>query len=907
MKDSIVYYPFSIEKLGMAYKDKDDTYRKMMLDRFCMLANDFYLDYQRMMENYKLKNGQLKKEDYRYLCGTIGDNAKTDIFIDKFNITSNVIESLKGEELGRPFPFTVIANSERINNRNERQKREAINNLVEKILGLEIEKANKTMEIELSKISPEEKEKLGAQLELDFQKRFNNLPDIKSVFRKYESVQSIEEITMNKVMKVLYNKHGIKRIKSNCFGDLLITASEFVEIYSDHEFDLAKIKRLNPVRVFYQKSPDVEFIHQADYAGYKERISIDQAIELYGEYMDINDYHELMMHGANWGITGTDQKFWSDGKNPDPWRDQRFGDHGHGYGGSGSFMDEWVDVSDEMFGSPYYGHIPNPSSGDYIGLHTTLQRRNMNRYIDKYVVYWKSKRKLGKLKFVNDYDELDFTFVDEDFNVPKEAKRVVTKRDNLTKDVVEYEWLDARNNKMSIEWIYINEVWKGIRLGRKHIIVEPLVSTYKSLLNPFEVKLPIYGLVINNANAMALSVMDAMKPWQKLYFAMMAKFQKGLTLDRGVWTYLNTAFMDKEIGVLDTMALAEDQGIVFYNPLLSAKDAQNPLMNSLKIADKIDMSNYQSIRQYIDLLDFIKNNIIEAAGMSQQRVAQSVANSTATDNYRETQSSMNITEPMFYAHDVFWEHIMQGYMEMVLNQLSSNSGVLREVLNDEERVVIDLQYVSLEDNYSLRVGNAGKQARILEKMQDLAQALIQNDKVNLAQLIKLQKTDNLSEFQHLMQEIEDQNQKRMEEMQKQQQQHEQEMMQMELKAREDEQVNQLEKEYLKGKMHYDLEQMKAVYNNQSFDAQKDYNHDGIADYMQLEQMQQKINNESRKIDLETAKAEMEKAHKQRELESKDKDLEIKREKQMLDLQDSELERINKQKIEKFKSAMKSKK
>ena len=902
-------YPFGIEKVGMTYAEKDDVWRKQMMDNFCLISNDFFPDYSRMLENYKLKNGQLKKEDYRFLCGTLGNNDKTDIFIDRYNFTNNIIESMKGEELGRPFPFTVVANSERINNRTERLKRDAINNIVESIFKIEIEKTSKIIDLEMSKIPKEEMESQQARIEKEFTKRFNNLPKIKDVFMKYETMQSLEEITMNKVMKILYNKHTIKRIKNNCFEDLLLTASEFVEVYCDHENELPKLRRLNPLKVFYQKSPDVEWIHESDFAGYRERISIDQAIEYYGEYMDEEDYNELIRQGANWGVTGYDQKFFADGKNPDPWRSQRFGEHGHGYGGSShNFYDDWLNVGIEENGGDRVGFIPNPNAAsDYIGLHTTLQRRNMNRYIDKYVVYWKSKRKIGRLTYTNEYNEIDSTIVDEDFVIPRDAKKTITRRDNLTKDKIEYSWIDDRENKMTIEWMWINEVWKGVRLGRKHVIVEPMVATYRSLLNPFEVKLPIYGIVTNNANAVAMSKMDAMKPWQKLYFAMMAKLLKLTNQDRGVWTYLNTMFMDKEIGIADTMAMAEDQGYIFFNPMMSAKDGGQAWMAQMKIAEKVDMSNFQAIQQYIQMLQFIEENIIKAAGMSAQRVAQTVANSTATDNYRETQSSMNITEPLFYAHDIFWEHVMKGYMEAVLIVLSDNSGILRDALNDEEKVMVDLGYISLVDNYNLRVGNSGKQVRILESMQGLAQALIQNDKVNLGQLITLMKTENLTEFQVYINEIEEANRLREESMQKSQQEHEKEMMAEQTKLQEDIQKNELDKEYLKGYMAYKKDQMKAMYDNQSFDAEKDYNRDGIADYLQLEQMQQKIDIDKRKVDLEAERLELEKDSKNKELSTKDRDVEIKREKQYIDAELSQAEMKNKKEIERLKSSARSNK
>lgn len=871
---SNVQYPYGLERTGMSYADKDDRYRKMMLDHYCSILNHFNIDRTRMRENYLLKNSQLKKDDYRYLCGTFGSNEITDMFVDMFNFTPNIIESLKGEELARPFPFTVVANSERINNRTERAKMNSINTIIETIFQLEANKAEAIKKLELSKIPKEQLEKEGEKIEKEFKRRFHSLPNVKEIFHKYQSMQSLEEITMNKVMKILYDKDRIKQIKNDTFEDILVAGCAFVEIHWENNGTLPSIRPINPLTAFWQSAPNLRYVHQGSYAGYKEPMTLDMVIEEYGNYLDDKDFEKLITQGTNWGVLGMDQHFYSKG-DIDPWRSGRFGEGGIGYGGSASTHQDWQNVGMESYGGENFGWIPNAQQYN-IGLHTTMQFRSMNTYIDKYVVYWKSKRKLGKLRYVNEYGEIDYTFVDEDFVIPKSAKREITKPDNLTKDLVEYVWLDGRNNKMSLEWLWINEVWKGVRLGNKHVIVEPLVASYKSLLNPFEVKLPIYGLVVNNRNALPMSKMDAMKPWQKLYFAVMAKLQKMLHQDKGTWTFIDTMYMDKDIGVMDTMALAEDQGYVLYNRMSVAKDGLQNLMQSTQMATQVNMTNSQSVTYYKDFLSYIEENITKAAGMSPQRIAQTQTNSTATDNYRETQSSMNITEPLFYAHDMLWENIMTGFMEMVLITLSDNSGVLREVLSDEEKVVIDLDYVSLVDNYNLRVGNSGKQGRILEMMMQYAQALIQNDKVTLGQLIKLSKTDDLTEFQVYIDEIEAINAKREEELQKQQQQHEMQMAEEEAKNREDIQIHQLNAIALKARADYERDLMKSRYTAASFSEDKDTNKDGVADAIQLEQLQQKVDNESFKVATDRQRLEVEKQVKEKELETKRISLELER-------------------------------
>lgn len=170
-------------------------------------------------------------------------------------------------------------------------------------------------------------------------------------------------------------------------------------------------------------------------------------------------------------------------------------------------------------------------------------------------------------------------------------------------------------------------------------------------------------------------------------------------------------------------------------------------------------------------------------------------------------------------------------------------------MNDEDRLIFDSNQLDLDDNFVLMVGDNSKSFRVLEQFKQLSQALIQNDKADLSTLIDLVRTDNLSEFQSKLSEIDERNRKREQEMQQRQQAHEKEMMQMQLKAKEDIQIQELNNTYLKGVMDYNRSEMQSMYSNAAFDTEKDYNKDGIADYRQMEQLQQKIDNESRKIDL----------------------------------------------------------
>jgi hypothetical protein len=273
---------------------------------------------------------------------------------------------------------------------------------------------------------------------------------------------------------------------------------------------------------------------------------------------------------------------------------------------------------------------------------------------------------------------------------------------------------------------------------------------------------------------------------------------------------------------------------------------------------------------------------------------------TATDNYRDTMSSVNITEPMHAAHDLLWQEILQGLMEMTLSVLNDSTGKIRGFLNDEEKVLIDLDMLTLEDNFRLRVADNSKAYKILEQAKQLSHALVQNDKASLDTLIELMETENLSEFKHLVREAEEKFQQRQEQQQQSQQEHEKEMVEAQRKQMEDAQIAKLDEIYLKGRMEYEREMLKGQLQASSFDAEKDYNKDGIADYLQLEQFKQKIEQEDRKISLKEFELGLKERNLEKEAELKNQDRlrdDIKNES---DKTESQLDREQKERLEQAK-------
>lgn len=879
--------------------EKNLDWRINLLEYYCGLTINFQDNWNRIRENYALKNNQLNKEDYRILCDNspLASTDKIDHFINAFNHTHNIIETLKGEELGRPFSFDIVNTSPDVSNRLERDKRRQIEIITAKIFENESNKDKEIRELYNSNrtkgLNPQKIESMKQEIEDKYDKLFKKIPDISSIIDRYKNISTLEEVALSKIMRMLITKQHIKYTKNQGFEDVLLAAEEYVVVES---FDdkLPTIKLLNPLNVVYHKSSDTQFIQDGDFAAYIEYPTLQEVLHKYNNKLTKEEKETIFFTHNLRGIAGLDYTY---GSEPQAnWVNEERYLNGIGTARRNS---SWVHMGNQFGGeNQAWARLPNymHTIGSYSNTVTTKQ----NDFVEVYNVYWKTQRKIGKLQHINEYGEEDITYVDELFYIPEYAEEYITKFENSNEDIIEYKW-KFKELDYKLQWIWIPEVWKGIRLAYNvYVDIGPIKHAYQSLLDPYEVKLPIHGLVFNNRNAQSLSIMDRMKDWQKLYYATMTKLLKIMSQDKGVWTFINAAFVDgTELDLQQFMTVLEDTGVAYYNPF--GKDSIASL-NSFKIAESIDMTSTRYISQYIEWLKVIEFNIQKSAGMSDQRIAQTNPRMTATDNYRNTSSSINMSEPTFALHDLLWEKILQTYMECLISVVKNNPLVIRGLLNDEERVVFDSNQLDLDDNFVLMVGDNTKAYRTLEQFKQLSQALIQNDKADLSTLIDLVRTDNLSEFQVKLREVDENNRKRQEQMQQMQQQHEKEMTQMQIKAKEDIQIQELHNTYLRGVMDYNRSEMQSMYSNTAFDTEKDYNKDGIADYRQMEQLQQKINNETRKIDLDEKELILKESKIRNDTEKTNVN-----ESKKIELTKQELEmkeRIEKAKIKAMKSKMK---
>lgn len=632
---------FEEQRVPMSKKDKQ--WRRNNVDAICARVDEFGSDWIRMWENYRLKNNQLNQEEYREYCDTLGlDRSENKKFIEPFNKSHNIIEVHKGEEANMPWTYGVINQSPNATNEILRMKQREIADYMDQKLMMELEKLefiNQQAEqiMQAGQQGPEQQqqaqEKANKQTQ-EFMKRLQErekrMLSPAMIEKKYSKYKSLKERTMHKLLQSLALKNNLKWVKNQTFEDALIAGLEVVEILSDEFTGMPKVRQLNPLNVFFHKSSDSPFIQDSDYVGYKEEITYADALDEFGDMLEDKDLERLKTYNNN--VFGTGQPFHDkDGKSLSHWDNLKQYEYRYNH---------------PMSTIPSYGSTNVVSDGLYA---TDRYRYKYENYCVKYTVYWRSQRRAGKMTFINDQGVEETTIVADDFPLPISARKEFIS-ELFAKNRTVYKWEDERG-EVSLEWIWIPEVWKGVRLnGDILVYAEPYEDAYQSMLNPYRTKLPVYGFMYGNRNAFSVSTMDRIKPWQKLFYIVMAKWLKLITQDKGVVKLLNVLMMDKGLGYEKSLQLAADQGILPFNPLAHSNGLGTAY--SQKPAEALNLSNAEQLGHYTQLLQFIDEQLKLAAGITDQRLAQTGKGTNVTDNQRDLVQSMNITNSVFAAHDL---------------------------------------------------------------------------------------------------------------------------------------------------------------------------------------------------------------------------------------------------------------
>ncbi len=367
--------------------------------------------------------------------------------------------------------------------------------------------------------------------------------------------------------------------------------------------------------------------------------------------------------------------------------------------------------------------------------------RNIAAYSDNGEVrvvktVWASMRKVGEVSWYDEDNELQKKLVDENY----------TPNEQLGEKV---------------DWFWINEWWEGTRIA-ENIYVKwgPRPIQFRRMGNRSSGGSGYVGTIYNTNVSQSRSLMDRMKPYQYLYNVFMYRTELAFAKSKGKISVMDTSRvpdgwdMDKWMYYAEVLGWAIEDPFKESNKGSSTGKLAGQMNQNSKVLD-LEMGSY--IQQHVMMLDFIKREMGEIAGVSQQRQGQIDNRETVGGVERAVTQSSHITEKWFMMHDNTKLRVLETLLETAKYAWRNKSHEKLQFISDEMASVIteiDGQQFN-EADYGIMISNSSTDAELINTMKQLAQAGLQNDKLNFSGLMDIYLSDSMSSIRRKIETYEE--------------------------------------------------------------------------------------------------------------------------------------------------------
>ena len=701
----------------------DESWIKNTMDYF---ANKAYAEYVKnrdtFVKNYDLVKGILRHEDFyqepevRSFTDMLTSDLQLPAYVKHYSILTTPINELVGEISKRPDAFRVKA----FDDDSKAEELEFKTGILQEYV---ISQAK-------AKVQEQAAQRGEEIAEEDLQKM-----TMDQVTDQLDSYTSVAEKWANHVLTAQKAEFIMKEKSEDAFRDLLISAREFYHIYEDNSKVGFNVEVANPKNTFFLSTPDRKYISdpsgraQGAYAA--GTVMVMELSEIIESFPDITkeEIDHLRSSLQDYGLINV--------------RESNLGNP-NATPGIDSVQYDTYDPLVLQTRMVIESEMKENNDGlqDFLGLTS-----NVSSFGYKYVVvrtYWISKKKIGKLIYLDEMGSEQSMLVDETYKsgtIPTEE---------------------------SLEWGWINQWYQGVKIGPDIYHIKP----YK-LLN----YCPIIGLVHEIKNTEARSLVDMMKPFQVLYNVCMNQLYKLLEKEVGkvYLTSIRHIPIPKDGDAQDALDVwemeARNRGVMFIDD--SPENLKSP--SSFNQFRDIDLTRTQEIQSRYTLAQQLKNECWELIGMSRQRMGSVSASESATGTNTAITQSYSQTEPIFVAHEYVLGQLYQAIIDASLyTEAKKPESTISYITNEGESAFVQVNGNDLKfRDLKVYLTNRPEDQKMFQEIRGLSQAVLQNGG-SLHDIIELYSTNSVRQMKKVFKTLKDrQQQLEDQKMQQQQQQMEQ--------------------------------------------------------------------------------------------------------------------------------------
>lgn len=365
-----------------------------------------------------------------------------------------------------------------------------------------------------------------------------------------------------------------------------------------------------------------------------------------------------------------------------------------------------------------------------------------DNYAEWITVYWKSLTRVGIFSYVDEFGDI--------------VEEVVTEAD-----------YDERIHG-EVEWVWVNEVWKGTRIdGDIYLDITPLEVQRGSIDNPSKCKLPVNGRAYSNRNSVNISLVMLGIPFQLTYNIFKFRLENAIGKSKDLLAVFDINMIPEGWDMDKWMNMVDSTGIAWQDY------AKEGIQLNPQHKAAIDMS-IKTVQQYLLLLQSIVEEWERLSGITRQRQGQTGSYEGKGVTEQSIIQSSHITEDYFRKFNQLEQRDIQAILDYSqLAWINGKKAMYALPDGSHEYFQADEEFNMAE--YGIFITDSAQDLQKISMLQQLTQAAVQNG-TPLSVVAEIINSDNFTTILDKIKKAE----AMMQEMQQMQQEAQQQVLQQQM-------------------------------------------------------------------------------------------------------------------------------
>lgn len=518
--------------------------------------------------------------------------------------------------------------------------------------------------------------------------------------RDMKNYQDMREIRATRLLKHLWHEQLLGTVFNRGFRDAIIQGEEYYEaVIVGGEPQLRKI---DPLSIFWTKSGFSNKVADSNLIVLDEYWSPSKVLDHYYESLKDKDIKKLET-----GITDSVEK--------EPFVDKEARAHIN------------VDIfSDDSENAAYLENLVRLGAGAGYRLSEPYDNAGNIRVLR---VYWKGWRKVQKVQYFDEFGEPQEDILPEDYIVKKDEGE-------------------------SSQVLWIPEWYEGTKIGEDiYVDLRPKPLQYHKMSNPTYCHPGIVGKTYSLNSHTTVSLMSKVKNFLYLYDAVHDRLNRLMAANQGKILRLDFAGIPAELGVEEWFNYLKKMKIAIYDSFNEGNKgaSRGKLFGGLNSnrSDYIDMDTGAAIESHIAILMFIKQEIAEMTGVTDQRLGQISNRETVGGVERSVTQSNHITEWYFTEHDEVKVEALRILLETAKVAYKGKNKKVQFLLDDGSMQLSSINGDELnEADYGVLVTISPKAAEMEQNLKRLAEVALNAGKASFSSVAAIYLSDSIADIRN---------------------------------------------------------------------------------------------------------------------------------------------------------------